>query len=48
MRSFIDERGEILFNIDILPFECKYCDFRGKFCSTLHKHMKVKHSKQAS
>lgn len=53
MRSFIDERGEILFNIDTLPFEIKQCFtsrnnkrvLRGLHCSPYPKYITVNSGK---
>jgi len=53
MRSFVDERGEILFNIDTLPFEIKQCFtsrnnknvLRGLHCSPYPKYITVNSGK---
>lgn len=53
MRSFRDERGEILFNIDNIPFEIKQCFtsknnknvLRGLHCSPYPKYITVNSGK---
>ena len=53
MRTFVDKRGEILFNIDTLPFEIKQCFtsrnnknvLRGLHCSPYPKYITVNSGK---
>ena len=53
MRTFTDERGEIIFNVDTPPFEIKQClssinkknVLRGLHCSPYQKFITVNHGK---